>query len=101
MVPYTPQHILRLEKKGRFPKRIQVGANRVAWLLSDIEKFIAEKQSIGDWMNEKLTMNITGLGKTKLYELRNTGKVRSSSLTERKLFYRRSDLERLLNKNQK
>ena len=66
-----------------------------------IEKFIAEKQSIGDWMNEKLTMNITGLGKTKLYELRNTGKVRSSSLTERKLFYRRSDLERLLNKNQK
>ncbi len=66
-----------------------------------IEKVIAEKQSIGDWMNEKLTMNITGLGKTKLYELRNTGKVRSSSLTERKLFYRRSDLERLLNKNQK
>ncbi len=66
-----------------------------------IEKFIAEKQSIGDWMNEELTMNITGLGKTKLYELRNTGKVRSSSLTERKLFYRRSDLERLLNKNQK
>ncbi|MBL0103593.1 MAG: hypothetical protein IPP51_07485 [Bacteroidetes bacterium] len=66
-----------------------------------IEKFIAEKQSIGDWMNEKLTMNITGLGKIKLYELRNTGKVRSSSLTERKLFYRRSDLERLLNKNQK
>ena len=70
-------------------------------LYNVIEKFIAEKQSIGDWMNEKLTMNITGLGKTKLYELRNTGKVRSSSLTERKLFYRRSDLERLLNKNQK
>ena len=70
-------------------------------LYNIIEKFIAEKQSIGDWMNEKLTMNITGLGKTKLYELRNTGKVRSSSLTERKLFYRRSDLERLLNKNQK
>ena len=70
-------------------------------LYNIIEKFIAEKQSIGDWMNEELTMNITGLGKTKLYELRNTGKVRSSSLTERKLFYRRSDLERLLNKNQK
>lgn len=70
-------------------------------LYNIIEKFIAEKQSIGDWMNEELTMNITGLGKTKLYELRNTGKVRSSSITERKLFYRRSDFEKLLNTNQK
>lgn len=48
MVPYTPQHILRLEKKGRFPKRIQVGANRVAWLLSDIERFIAERIAARD-----------------------------------------------------
>jgi prophage regulatory protein len=41
-VPYTPQHILRLEKKGRFPKRLQVGDKRVAWLLSDVEAWIAE-----------------------------------------------------------
>jgi hypothetical protein len=26
----TPQHILRHEKQDKFPKRIQVGANRVA-----------------------------------------------------------------------
>jgi prophage regulatory protein len=32
MVPYTPQHILRLEKEGKFPRRVQVGPNRVAWL---------------------------------------------------------------------
>lgn len=70
-------------------------------LYNIIEKFIAEKQSIGDWMNEKLAMDLTGLGKTKLYELRNNGKVRSSCLTERKLFYRRSDFEKLLNTNQK
>lgn len=81
--------------------QIRALEKKIDELYAIIEKFIAEKQSIGDWMNEKLTMNITGLGKTKLYELRNTGKVRSSSLTERKLFYRRSDLERLLNKNQK
>jgi prophage regulatory protein len=43
MVPYTPQHILRLEKKGRFPKRIQVGANRVAWLLTEIERWVADR----------------------------------------------------------
>lgn len=48
MVPYTPQHILRLEKKGKFPKRIRVGENRVAWLLSDIEKFIADRVAARD-----------------------------------------------------
>jgi prophage regulatory protein len=48
MVPYTPRHILRLEKKGKFPKRIRVGENRVAWLLSDIEKFIADRVAARD-----------------------------------------------------
>ena len=43
IVPYTSQHILRLEKKGKFPRRIQVGANRVAWLLSEVEAWIAAR----------------------------------------------------------
>lgn len=43
IVPYTPQHILRLEKRGLFPRRIQVGPNRVAWLLSEIEEWIAAR----------------------------------------------------------
>lgn len=37
LVPYTPQHILRLEKRGLFQRRVQLGANRVAWLLSEVE----------------------------------------------------------------
>ncbi len=41
MVPYTPQHILRLEKRGLFPRRLQIGANRVAWLLPEIEQWLA------------------------------------------------------------
>ncbi len=45
MVPYTIQHIYRLEKKGKFPKRVHVGENRVAWLQSEISA----------WMNEKLS----------------------------------------------
>lgn len=40
IVPYTPQHILRLEKRGLFPRRVQVGPNRVAWLLSEIEQWV-------------------------------------------------------------
>ncbi len=40
IVPYTPQHILRLEKQGKFPKRIRLGERRVGWLLSDVERWI-------------------------------------------------------------
>jgi prophage regulatory protein len=41
IVPYTPQHILRLEKRGKFPKRIQIGARRVGWYLADVEAWLA------------------------------------------------------------
>ena len=43
IVPYTGQHILRLEKSGKFPRRIQVGANRVAWLLTEVEAWVAAR----------------------------------------------------------
>ena len=39
-IPYSPQHIARLEKLGQFPKRIKLGNNRVAWLESDIVDWI-------------------------------------------------------------
>jgi len=43
IVPYSPQHILRLEKRGKFPKRIQIGVRRVGWYLTDIEAWLAER----------------------------------------------------------
>jgi len=43
LVPYTPQHIHRLEKAGRFPRRLQLGPNRVGWRLTDIEQWINER----------------------------------------------------------
>lgn len=45
MIPFSPQHILRLEKQGRFPRRIQIGLRRVGWRLSDIEAWIAYRAS--------------------------------------------------------
>lgn len=42
-IPYVPQHIARLEKDGLFPKRLQLGANRVAWLCSEIEEWITAR----------------------------------------------------------
>lgn len=50
IVPWTPQHVLRLEKAGKFPKRIRFGngpSGRVGWLMSDIET----------WLNERKTTN--------------------------------------------
>lgn len=42
-IPYTPQHIARLEHAGRFPKRIRLGENRVVWLLAEVEKWLDER----------------------------------------------------------
>lgn len=40
VVPYSPQHIARLEKKGKFPTRIRLGGNRVGWVWFEIEAWI-------------------------------------------------------------
>ena len=39
-IPYSPQHIARLEAAGQFPKRIRLGQNRVAWLLKEVEGWL-------------------------------------------------------------
>ena len=36
MVLYSPQHIARLEAAGQFPKRVQLGVNRVGWIEDEI-----------------------------------------------------------------
>ena len=43
IVPYSASHIWRLERSGKFPKRIRVGGNRVAWLESEVKRWIEEK----------------------------------------------------------
>ena len=48
MVPYTPQHILRLENQGKFPRRVQVGPNRVSWLESEVEAWVATREAERD-----------------------------------------------------
>jgi prophage regulatory protein len=42
-IPYSPQHIARLEKAGHFPKRLVLSQNRVAWLLAEIEEWLDER----------------------------------------------------------
>jgi prophage regulatory protein len=43
LVPYSKMHIDRLEKEGRFPKRIRLGENRVVWRLSEVMAWLDAK----------------------------------------------------------
>lgn len=43
MIPYSMQHIARLEKAGHFPKRVQLGPNRVGWVEAEVLDWIQER----------------------------------------------------------
>lgn len=81
--------------------RLKQLEKKIEELTEIIGKLVLDKQSLGDWITEEHAMQLTGLGKSKLYDLRNSGKVRCSTMTDRKIFYKRKDFERLLIENQK
>jgi prophage regulatory protein len=43
LVLYSPAHIDRLEKAGRFPKRVQLGPCRVGWVESEVLAWLQER----------------------------------------------------------
>ena len=45
LVPYSDMHVSRLEKAGKFPRRVKLGPGRVAWRLSEIMTWIGEKEA--------------------------------------------------------
>jgi prophage regulatory protein len=42
-VTFTRMHLLRLEAAGKFPKRVQLGENRVAWVEEEFDRWVAER----------------------------------------------------------
>lgn len=42
-VPYSEQQIRRLEAAGKFPPRVRLGANRVAWVREEVEQWLAAR----------------------------------------------------------
>jgi prophage regulatory protein len=42
-IPYSPNHIRRLENAGNFPKRVRIGGNRVAWLRHEVEDWLRQR----------------------------------------------------------
>ena len=43
LVLYSPQHIARLEAAGQFPKRVQLGQNRVGWVEAEVLEWLRER----------------------------------------------------------
>jgi prophage regulatory protein len=39
-IPYSRQHVGRLEKQGKFPKRVKLNGFRCVWYREEIEDFI-------------------------------------------------------------
>lgn len=42
-IPFSRTHLSRLENEGKFPKRVSLGANRVGWVLAEIDEWLAAK----------------------------------------------------------
>lgn len=42
-IPYTRVHVYRLEKQNEFPPRVHISANRVGWLETEIDAWIAKR----------------------------------------------------------
>jgi prophage regulatory protein len=43
-VPYTRQHIWRLEEQDKFPRRVQAGPNRVCWWQDEVDVWLSSRQ---------------------------------------------------------
>jgi len=42
-IPYSRAHLYRLEDQGDFPKRKRIGANRIAWVRTEVEQWLVER----------------------------------------------------------
>ena len=43
LVPFSPNHLRCLEAQGDFPRRVRIGANRIAWLRDEVEQWLADR----------------------------------------------------------
>ena len=43
IVPFSDNHLRRLEAAGEFPARLRIGKNRVAWLRHEVEAWLKTK----------------------------------------------------------
>jgi prophage regulatory protein len=47
-IPYSWAHLVRLESKSEFPRRVRLSAKRVAWVQSEIEAWCTARNAARD-----------------------------------------------------
>lgn len=47
-IPYSKVHIWRLERAGKFPKRVRLGAARHAWIACEIDDWLTVRMAERD-----------------------------------------------------
>ncbi len=83
---------------------IQVLDSKIAGIqatVNEVKEILLTEKSFGDWIPEPKAIELTGIKKSSLLVLRKAGKLTSSTISGKGVFYRRSDFERLLNDNEK
>ena len=73
---------------------------KVDHLQATIAQLLEAKQTIGDWISEEATMKLIGLSRTALWKLRQEKNLLGVPIAEKKKFYRKSSIERLLDENE-
>ncbi len=62
---------------------------------------IAASKALDDWISQKQAEQLTGLSKSTLYAMRKQDLLTHSTFTGKEVYYRRSDLIRFLNMQEK
>jgi prophage regulatory protein len=47
-IKWSRQHLGRLERRGKFPKRTKIGPNTIDWVEDEIDGWLAEKRAARD-----------------------------------------------------
>jgi prophage regulatory protein len=47
-IPYSNVHLLRMEREGRFPRRLRLGENRVAYLEAEVDAWLKARLDARD-----------------------------------------------------
>ena len=58
IIPYSPVHIARLERAGKFPKRIKLGPNRVGWSYPEVIAWLDAAKDARFDQTERETSNV-------------------------------------------
>ena len=54
LIPYSRMHVSRLEKSGKFPRRIKLSRNgRVGWSFLEVQRWITARKADRDANREK------------------------------------------------